>query len=308
MSVESRRRPIVTLTLTITLLSMTPMACSTGAQPPAPANPPSFLAGDIPGLTTTFENVAWADGTTVVDASAVAAGYRPISDDGSTLRFAASDALRALRQGQIAVLPGLAVGRITAVAETAGELVIATEAVSLNEIIRDGRLGYDLDLQWDQLPAAAWQEAAASKGLQVVAAGPALDLVLASALDPRGHELHFAGDVEGFQVDFRLSPKAEGLFVSLSATRVNMRVEVNGTVSGFRHSSHATFAAGADSKRSHGQSGAETPAFGTPCSRQKRVGSCGIGYLPPARMEGSAGPRVFALNGCDGAPLTMSRR
>lgn len=229
----------------IVVVSILLAACgsggSTGEQPrdSVPAN-----------LDVTYD-VTYTDAAAVIEPDEAMAQHISTSDDGRTFRFRPTDALRALQPGDVAILGGVGFGRVSAVRDEAGELVIETTEASLGEAIRDGEIAWTFPVRWDELPAASYREAGrtiaeafaeqATRG-----AGPALAMAMPPILpepdaplaDGLNEGLTYSGTVEGFSVTVSLTPAAERLNIDLTASRdigggTKMEAKVTGWVSGF---------------------------------------------------------------------------
>ena len=219
-----------------------------------PGSPDVVDADDAPAdLETTYE-VTYTPGTSVIDNADAAAGLVSVSDDGRTYRFRPSDELRSLEVGQVALFGGVGFGRVSAVREEGGELVIEMAEASLGDAIADGEIGWSYPVRWDELPAASYRHAAETMAVAFAAqttarneaAPPALlavarpddrsRIVLAETGLTEG--LNYSGTVQGFEVEVSLTPTADRLNIDLKATRAlaagtKMEATVTGWVKGF---------------------------------------------------------------------------
>jgi len=200
--------------------------CTSKSRPPA--NPqPTGSAGGTGGAAsegTTYQDVTLADNAVLVDAAAVHDGLR--SQSGTTYRFKAGTAgLASLKPGQVVILAGTAVRKVTSVRTEGGDTVVETGDASLNEAIRSGKLGWSRRIDWNKVPRSAFQKAGLEAGLR--------PRVVAAAFEPEGFE--FGGEVEGIDVSLKLKPKDDGkLGFELTAKRKNvMAVAAKGTLGAF---------------------------------------------------------------------------
>lgn len=209
------------------VLGLAVTAC--GASGPAPAAPDG-----VNGLTTRFEHVTFAPGTTVIDPSAMTPAIRGVepTDDGLILRLdpglaGAGD----LQAGSVALLGGAGPRTIVAVEHDGSDLVVRTTPASLGQVIESGTLGWTYALDWNDLPTTAWFGVNGS-GLELAAVGDLPPSVL-QELDVRGSELKFAGSVKGFEVEVKFIPRADKLDFEFSAERANIKVEAKGFITDF---------------------------------------------------------------------------
>jgi hypothetical protein len=231
-------RRFIALLLTIALLLV---ACGPASAPDQP--PPD-------GLETTYD-VTYTDETRVIEASEAEAQHVSTSDDGRTFRFRPTDSLRALQPGNVAIFGGIGFGRVSAVRDEGGELVVETTEATLGEAIENGEIGWTLPVRWDQLPAASYREAGETIATAFAEQAGGSDAVLAMAISEPESEpevtlaengltegLTYSGKVEGFDVTVSLNPTAERLNIDLKASHAlpggtKMEATVTGWVSGF---------------------------------------------------------------------------
>jgi hypothetical protein len=198
-------------------------ACASPVGRPAaggtPSGPPSQGQG-----TTTYQGVSFTGGTVVMDAGAVRSGLR--SQSGASYHFASgTPGLSALRPGRVVVMPGTAVRRVVAVTTQGGETVVETSDAKLDEAIQTGTLGWSRPVNWNQVPRSSFVTAAFESGLH-----PALFSFASGA----SSSIKFSGEVQGFEVEFSLTPQPDGsLEFDMSAGRSNIRVQASGTISQF---------------------------------------------------------------------------
>lgn len=237
-TITTRGGPIAALFTII----LTAAAC--GGAPAAPASSSPDVAPA--GLTTRFEGVTLDDGATVLDAATGARDLRSVDDDGA-LNFASGSAAKAAKPGEILVVERNLIRKVVDVRESGDEVLVTTAEATLGEFIKDGEIGWDYKIDWNDLPAATYESAAAGAGLD--------DLRVASTSNrppaglPRttiaGKELKFAGDVKGFAVELKFVPKADKLEFDLNASRSNVKVSAKGFITQFQHEAEINFTDGA---------------------------------------------------------------
>jgi hypothetical protein len=192
-----------------------------------------------PGLTTTWDGVTLAAGSTVVPGADLLG-----TDDDGTLRFASgSAAAKAANPGEVLVVEGDLVRKVVSVSESNGEVVVATEEASLGELIENGRVGWDYAVDWGQLPDSTYTAAAAGSGLE-----PTL-VASTSNVPPRGllgtsaasRSLAYVGTVQGFAVEARFTPSAGRLDFTMTAKRANVKLDAKGFLTGFTQSAEIEY-------------------------------------------------------------------
>ena len=236
---NSRRALPVSLSLGIAIV-----AAACGASPAV--SPVTSAATDaaVSGMTTTYEGVTIDDGATVLDAAAAAQDFKKADDDG-TLHFASGSKAASAKPGEVLVVAGSILRKVVAVSEAGGEVLVKTEDATLGEFIKNGKLGWDYKVDWNDLPAATYESAAAGAGL-------ARQVASTSDVPPRGlletaiagKELKFAGDVKGFAVELKFIPKPGQLDFDLNATRSNVKVSAKGFLTQFEHEATIDYADG----------------------------------------------------------------
>jgi hypothetical protein len=222
-------------------------ACGT-AGPGVSEDTPSSAA--LPGLTTTFSDVSYADGSAVIDAATIDRSIKSIepADDGSmTLTFDASaDAVKGLTAGQAAMFERIGPRTIKGVSTADGNVVVETADAALADVISDGTLAWTQHVGWADLPLGQLVSGTEIAGLKLasVSVDGRPDLPPAALMDrtaKKDMELKFAGDVKGFEVEFELSPKPDRLEFELKAKRLNISFIAKGNISNFDHEARMVF-------------------------------------------------------------------
>jgi hypothetical protein len=208
-----------------------------GSSPADPPGPAGTAAGEpVSGLRPIYDDVRVADGSTVVDAVAAARDFRGADGDG-TLRFAAGSPVAAAAPGSVLVVEGAVIRKVVSVSESGGEIVVATEDATLADFVRDGHIGWDYQVNWNDLPAASYTTAAAGIGLDrmlVASASGGLPGRIPT-IDVAGKELKFNGNVKGFDLELKFVPGADRLAFEMAATRSNVKATAKGFLTTFRH-------------------------------------------------------------------------
>lgn len=224
--------------LSVAALSLAIVAAACGGSAPSTGAPSGATApGQPAGMTPIYENVTTAPGATVVDAVTAAREFRGGDADG-TLHFGSgAGAVKAAQPGSVIVVEGAALRKVVAVEEAGGEILVRTEDATLADFVQDGRIGWDYQVNWNDLPAATYEIAAAGAGMDRLLVASASDQLPGRipAVAIAGKELKFAGKVKGFDVELKFVPKADKLDFEMSATRSNVKATAKGFVTTFRH-------------------------------------------------------------------------
>jgi hypothetical protein len=85
----------------------------------------------------------------------------------------------------------------------------------------------------------------AQQGLRLASVG-GLPPDIMQPVAARGEEMKFQGQVKGFEVEFKLTPRSDKLDFELSASRVNIKVQVKGFVSTFHQETRLEYREGDD--------------------------------------------------------------
>lgn len=213
-----------------------------GACGGAPSEP-AAAADTGAGLSVTYEGVTLAQNVATIDEQATRAALVGIEDDG-TLHFRADAAgsIADLKPGQPLVLGGATVRTVGHVEREGDEIVIATTDADLGDIVQDGTIGWDYAIDWNDLPAATYETAAAEAGLgPMLASADAVPPAGMPRFQVRGKELKFAGHVKGFEVELKFVPKAGQLDFEVSAKRSNVKVQAAGFLSQFSQTTEMTY-------------------------------------------------------------------
>ena len=207
-------------------------------------------SASLPGLTTTFSDVSYADGSAVIDAATIDRSIKSIepADDGSmTLTFDASaETVKGLKAGQAAMFERIGPRTITNVSSADGNVVLETADAALAAVISDGTLAWTQHVGWADLPLGQLVSGTELAGLQLasVSVDGRPDLPPAALMDrtaKKDMELKFTGDVKGFEVEFELSPKPDRLEFELKAKRLNISFIAKGNISNFDHEARMVF-------------------------------------------------------------------
>jgi hypothetical protein len=173
---------------------------------------------DTPGLVgeSTFD-VTLTDQAVVLD-DATAEAFLGATDDQSELRFKGSAAAaKALKPGQVVVVPGELGRKVASVRESNGEIVVATTEATLGEIVKTGTVSWKKQILWNELPQETYTSAVDPLlGLVATVDGRVPDR-LAPLSAPSG--MNFEGKVQGFDVKYTLSPTPDRLNMTLVASK-----------------------------------------------------------------------------------------
>jgi len=215
-----------------------------GGPAPAQGGP-----GQPAGLTVTTEGVVLADDTVQLDAATAATHLKAADPDG-TLTFDADTAgLGELAAGDVLIVEGIGVRKVTSANRSGGTVTVATAEATIADAVKDGKIGWTYDVAWDNLPDATYETAMAELGLRRdgIASIGDLDGQMLQQLAVPGETLRFVGKVQGFEIEFKLTPKSGKLDFELSASRANVKVQAAGFVSTFRQETVMEFEDGVGS-------------------------------------------------------------
>jgi hypothetical protein len=152
--------------------------------------------------------------TVVVDEATGDAALRGVSEDGRSFRFdPALAAVRTAAPGSILLLRGRAFGRVTAVRDEGGDLVVDTEPATLTDLVQDGTL------EWDGAVDITRGTILVDGGASVTATqvGPVVSLAFQNADEPPP-SFTYSGTLDGaygFDVKFTPAPGRINLDVTI---------------------------------------------------------------------------------------------
>ncbi|NJD27835.1 MAG: hypothetical protein FIA92_06005 [Chloroflexi bacterium] len=215
----------------VILAALLVTACG-GAGP----RPPDGAPGAVAGLTVPTEGVVLADDAVQGDATTAAAHLQGVDPDG-TLTFDADTAgLGDLAAGDVLIIEGIGVRKVASADRTGDAITVATTEATIADAVKDGKIGWTYDVAWDNLPDATYETAMAELGFRRdgLASVGQLDGDMLRQFAVPGETLRFVGKVQGFEVEFKLTPKSDKLDFELSASRTNVKVQAAGFVSTFR--------------------------------------------------------------------------
>ena len=200
-------------------------ACS-GA--PAPAS------GGPSGPTIQAEGVELQPGVTQVNAATAAANLEAVQEDGTLVFKPGAPGMAELKAGDVLVVEGLTARKVTAVTTGPAGLEVATADAAITDVVRDGKLGWSWGIDFNNLPDATYRfSTAGTLRRDLVAAAGDLDIDTIRHMAVAGTALRFAGKVQGFDVELKLTPKAGQMDIEVSASRANVKIQAAGFITNF---------------------------------------------------------------------------
>jgi hypothetical protein len=161
-------------------------------------------------------DVEYSDNTVVVDESTLAHNLLSVSEDHAIFRFGPSAQLiRQLKPDQVVLFAGMALRKVVSVSSEGEAIVVETEPALLNEAIVDGALAWSYTVDWMALPQSSYLAA------QIGEAGSEFQVVSARGLDSptQPPEITFSGEIEGWEVTFKLRANNDRLDIELIGRR-----------------------------------------------------------------------------------------
>jgi hypothetical protein len=216
-----------------------------GGGPGAPAGGPDQPAG----LTVTAEGIVLADGVVQLDAAAAAGHFKSADADGTLTFDADTPGLGDLAAGDVLIAEGIGVRKVAGTSKNGDSLTITTTEATIADAVKNGKIGWTYDVAWDNLPDATYESAMAELGLRRdgLASIGRLDGRTLQQLAVPGETLRFVGKVQGFEIEFKLTPRKDKLDFELSASRSNVKVQAAGFVSTFKQETVMEFEDGVGS-------------------------------------------------------------
>lgn len=103
-----------------------------------------------PARGASTSKVTWAEGTVILDAETVRQSLRRSEPKVGRYVFASTNSeIENLRAGNVLLLGGLALRRVTGVVKKDGEVTVETVAASLNEVIKDGVISWQTEVRFN---------------------------------------------------------------------------------------------------------------------------------------------------------------
>lgn len=182
------------------LVALVPVACDGGSGGPA--------EGPAVEVVEERADVTLGERSVVIPPATFDEGLIARPEDGVYRFRAGMDEVEGLERGSVVLLGGEAVRRIDSVDRVDEELVLRTSPATLAELIRDGTIEWEADLDFRAGVAGA------SVLPRVSVAGR--ELAPAAASDG---SVSYSGEIRGFDVELELEPAGDRLNVSLEGTR-----------------------------------------------------------------------------------------
>jgi hypothetical protein len=111
----------------------------------------------VPGLETHYD-VTYTDNTVVLDRRTVQSSYLGPGSDSTVYRFkAGTGAVERLKPGQVLLLSGLTLRKVSAVSTEGGEIDVQTAPATLAEAIRNGTISWNYAIDWGHLPPGSYE-------------------------------------------------------------------------------------------------------------------------------------------------------
>lgn len=200
---------------------------------------PSIQSAPSPTAPRTTYDVTYNDNTVVLDDATVASSLLAISDDQTTLRFrAATPSIATLQPGQVLLVSGVALRKVTHVASENNELVVQTTDATLPDAIQEGTVGIAQSVQWDKVSQADFPT-------QITGADGAVLHRVDSSPVLAASEIGFTGNIQGWEVTLKLQPVPGRLNITLKATQTvgaaKAAISGVGWVSDFSQSTNMRF-------------------------------------------------------------------
>ena len=178
------------------------------------------------GRGSTTYDVTYTPGTVVLDPALVPKILKSTSPDGRTFSFAASvPQLVGLHAGNILLIGGRALGRVSSVSRTGGRTVVTMTPATLLQAIKNGHIGWDINFPADVTTSSLML---VSVGAGLHRARPALYSEAASGVPEAGclgcpsgpGTVDYQGTIDGFQVNLHFDESSlAGLVMNLSARK-----------------------------------------------------------------------------------------
>lgn len=201
------------------------------------------------GMSVMTEGLELAPEAVQLDAAAAGDHLRSVDADGMLTFDADTPGLGDLAAGDVLVIEGVGVRRVTSAIRDEDGLNIETGEASIADAVKNGKIEWTYDVAWDSLPEATYEAAMAEIGLHRdgLASIGRLDGETLQQLAVPGETLRFVGKVQGFEIELKLVPKSDKLDFELSAARSNAKVQAAGFVSTFKQETVMEFEDGVGS-------------------------------------------------------------
>lgn len=243
---------------------------ATGAAPgtdPAPDPGPTTDAGTphgdhlvTPEMAQTTWDVELADDATIIDYDTVAAGLVDADIDTGTYSFSsAALAGTDLRPGQVVMVAGTGIGRITDINESGGTTTIDTERANLADAIDNGVLAWDAELgyqpQWgvpddgttgDGLWAGAGSAVDRPQQPRLIGIDLVDDTgtVIDATLTVDAGQMQWSYSAAGLKVEIAIQPAGADSSITVQISKSGLSLTATGTVSAVRSSGRAVYQGG----------------------------------------------------------------
>jgi hypothetical protein len=192
--------------------------------------------GTVPGLETHYD-VTYTDNTVVLDRQTVQSSFLGLGSDSTVYRFkAGTGAVERLKPGQVLLLAGMTVRKVSAVSTEGGEIEVQTAPATLAEAIQNGTISWNYAIDWGHLPPGSYEAmqqamehapAGASRPWEPVAdpaAGPVRFASLVSAPDRPAAAggaptISLKEKYKGWDLEYKLQPTGKRVNMELVASK-----------------------------------------------------------------------------------------
>jgi len=163
--------------------------------------------GDIPKPDKSTYDVEFTENTVVVEKE-IMESFISSDNASGVYRFDNdADALLDLQPGKIIFFYGHSVRKITSVTEQGDEIILSTEYVTLNEAIKNGKIGWETKIDWSSGQSEV-QNASLILGDAIFASETSSEL-----------KIHYEGEIQGWDISLDLEPKDNKLSIDITGSK-----------------------------------------------------------------------------------------
>jgi len=190
--------------------------------------------GNIPEPDKSTYDVEYTENTIIVNDDVVEMMITSDKKSGVYKFNATADELMKLEKGNVVIFAGHSVRKIKSVNKSGGEIIVNTEYASLNEVIKNGTIKWESEINWSSDQPEV-KNASLIMGDAIFASETTSEL-----------KLHYEGKIKGWDVTLDLKPKDNKLSIEITGSKSIKgqkvcTIEGKGFISNFNHQSEITF-------------------------------------------------------------------
>ncbi|MDH3267487.1 MAG: hypothetical protein OEM46_01410 [Ignavibacteria bacterium] len=163
--------------------------------------------GNIPEPDKSTYDVEYTDNTVVIEEDVMESFLSADKKSGVYMFTSDADDLLDLKPGKIVFFYDHSVRRVKSVAEQGDDIIVYTEYVTLNEVIKNGTIAWESEIDWSSDQPEV-KNASLLMGDAIFASETTSEL-----------KIHFEGKIQGWDINLDLEPKNNKLNIDITGSK-----------------------------------------------------------------------------------------